>query len=316
MTLNPPETTAIAARLTQRSDDTEAKISVRIAAYHHHLGAILSHYSNVLVNVDGTNHKADIFAEIQAHLDRFRKFEVVFVLGGPGCGKGTQCARIQEHFGYRHLSAGDLLRAEVSREGALSNTLKAYIKEGQIVPSEVTCALILETMKREYAKTRQTKFLVDGFPRNEENMRGWFATVGDSTYVTHVLCFECPEEVMQERLLKRGETSGRDDDNIQTILKRFDTFKTQTMLVVLALERAGLVRRISAVPPPEVVFTTVQQLFMGYRLIPSYDRTLAMIKPDAVAAGSRALSAPVLSHYSFGLQIRLLTSNHRVPFCT
>lgn len=87
---------------------------------------------------------------------------VIFVLGGPGSGKGTQCAKLVKDYGFTHLSAGDLLRAEQAREGSKYGQLIAdYIKAGDIVPQEVTLALLEQAMRESESK----KFLIDGFPR-------------------------------------------------------------------------------------------------------------------------------------------------------
>ena len=68
---------------------------------------------------------------------------VIFVLGGPGAGKGTQCTRIVKNFGYVHLSAGDLLRAERQRPGSkVGEQIEDHIRKGTIVPVEITCTLI------------------------------------------------------------------------------------------------------------------------------------------------------------------------------
>ena len=76
-------------------------------------------------------------------------YDVVFVLGGPGAGKGTQCARIVQHFGYVHLSAGELLRAEQARpESKVGQLIDHHIRNGTIVPVEVTCGLLEQEMKR------------------------------------------------------------------------------------------------------------------------------------------------------------------------
>ncbi len=83
------------------------------------------------------------------------------MLGGPGSGKGTNCARIVEHFGYVHLSAGDLLRAERASGSKLADMINTYIAEGKIVPADVTVRLLREAME----KSGSNKFLVDGFPR-------------------------------------------------------------------------------------------------------------------------------------------------------
>lgn len=78
------------------------------------------------------------------------KPKIVFVLGAPGAGKGTQCAKIVENFGYVHLSAGDLLRAERQRPGSeVGEMIENYIKEGKIIPVAITCSLIEKAMNEE-----------------------------------------------------------------------------------------------------------------------------------------------------------------------
>ena len=88
---------------------------------------------------------------------------VVFVLGGPGVGKGTQCALLVKDYGFKHLSAGDLLRAEQNRPGSeLAELIKKHIKEGVIVPMEITIQLLENAMKDVIDKEGKHKFLIDG----------------------------------------------------------------------------------------------------------------------------------------------------------
>jgi hypothetical protein len=94
---------------------------------------------------------------------------VIFVLGGPGSGKGTNCARIVDAFGYVHLSAGDLLRAERKSGSDLGEMIEKHIREGSIVPAEVTVRLLRQAMEQ----SGESKFLIDGFPRNAENLEIW-----------------------------------------------------------------------------------------------------------------------------------------------
>ena len=86
---------------------------------------------------------------------------VIFVLGGPGAGKGTQCAKLVRDYGFTHLSAGDLLRAEQDREGSeFGDMIKEYIKDGKIVPMEVTVQLLENAiMDKDEGRGR---FLIDG----------------------------------------------------------------------------------------------------------------------------------------------------------
>ncbi|CAM9277365.1 unnamed protein product, partial [Phaeothamnion confervicola] len=206
---------------------------------------------------------------------------VVFVLGGPGSGKGTQCANIVRDFGYTHLSAGDLLRAEQASGSEVAAMIQTYIKEGQIVPVEVTVGLVKKAME----ESGNNRFLIDGFPRSQDNLEGWFRVMGDEVEVSFVLFFDCSEATMTERLMSRGLTSGRADDNMESIKKRFVTFRDQSVPVVQSFARLGKVRTVSSAPPPDVVFSRVARIFRGMALLPGTERTLAMIKPDAVAAG-------------------------------
>uniref|UniRef100_A0A3Q0T397 Cytidine/uridine monophosphate kinase 1 n=1 Tax=Amphilophus citrinellus TaxID=61819 RepID=A0A3Q0T397_AMPCI len=128
------------------------------------------------------------------------KPQVVFVLGGPGAGKGTQCSKIVESYKYTHLSAGDLLREERNREGSEFGQLIAnYIKEGKIVPVEITINLLrkVQTMQKDEKKFR---FLIDGFPRNEDNLQGWNRVMDGKADVKFVLFFDCSNEVRHGNL--------------------------------------------------------------------------------------------------------------------
>ena len=88
---------------------------------------------------------------------------VVFVLGGPGVGKGTQCALLVKDYGFKHLSAGDLLRAEQNRPGSeLAELIKKHIKDGVIVPMEITVQLLENAMRDTMDKEDKHKFLIDG----------------------------------------------------------------------------------------------------------------------------------------------------------
>lgn len=143
-------------------------------------------------------------------------FRVVFVLGGPGAGKGTQCELLSKNHGWAHLSAGDLLRAERTKEGGspLADIINANISAGKIVPSEITTQLIKNAMVELRTNKGQIKFLIDGFPRSEGNVDAWKEVVGDEAVLECVLFFECPYDILTSRLLERGKTSGRSDDSL------------------------------------------------------------------------------------------------------
>lgn len=182
------------------------------------------------------------------------KIDVIFVLGGPGAGKGTQCAKLVKEKGFVHLSAGDLLRAEQARKGSKYGELIAsYIKEGNIVPQEVTIALLKQAIGEAYAQG-SNKFLVDGFPRKMDQAITFEEEVAESAFT---LFFECPESVMLDRLLERGKTSGRADDNIESIKKRFKTFIDTSMPVVDYFDKQNKVVKVICDHPVDVVYNQV-----------------------------------------------------------
>ncbi|RHZ81811.1 hypothetical protein Glove_117g573 [Diversispora epigaea] len=180
---------------------------------------------------------------------------VVFVLGGPGSGKGTQCAKLVQDFGFVHLSAGDLLREEQERKGSeFGELIRNYIKEGKIVPMEITIALLEKAM----IENDSNRFLIDGFPRALDQALQFEKEVVEST---SILFFDCPEEVMLQRLLKRGETSGRIDDNIESIKKRFVTFKSTSYPVVEHYRTLNKVHTIPCADDVNVVYSKVKPIF-------------------------------------------------------
>ncbi|XP_031482089.1 UMP-CMP kinase-like isoform X1 [Nymphaea colorata] len=191
----------------------------------------------------------DAFSEKELH--------IAFVLGGPGSGKGTQCAKIVEAFGFTHLSAGELLRREIYSNSKKGEMIRDTIKEGKIVPSDVTVSLI----KREIQASENDKFLIDGFPRSEDNRVAFEHIIGAEPEL--VLFLECPEEEMIRRVLNRNQ--GRIDDNIETIEKRLKVFNKLNFPVINYYDAKGKLRKISAVGTIEEVFEKIKPQFSAYK---------------------------------------------------
>ncbi|OAA33783.1 uridylate kinase [Moelleriella libera RCEF 2490] len=205
---------------------------------------------------------------------------VIFVLGGPGAGKGTQCANLVREYGFTHLSAGDLLRAEQDRPGSqFGDLIRDHIKNGLIVPMEVTIKLLENAMRESLDNNKKQqqsnneknspvattsagagsagggRFLIDGFPRKLDQAHKFEESVCAARMV---LFFDCPEAVMEERLLERGKTSGRADDNADSIRKRFRTFVDTSMPVVEYYAAQAKVVKIDATPAPDHVFAATR----------------------------------------------------------
>ena len=176
---------------------------------------------------------------------------VMFVLGGPGAGKGTQCAKLAEKYGMLHLSAGDLLRAERDSGSANGELINKILIEGGIVPVQIT----LDLLKEKIMSTQCSRFLIDGFPRNFDNLNGWLESSMDTVCdVEGCIFFDCPESELEKRLLDRGKTSGRNDDNLDSARKRFRTYQESTMPIVEYYRDKGMLLDIGGDQSVENVF--------------------------------------------------------------
>ncbi|KAG5683112.1 hypothetical protein PVAND_012414 [Polypedilum vanderplanki] len=191
------------------------------------------------------------------------KPKIIFVLGAPGAGKGTQCEKIVNSFGFKHLSAGDLLREERAREGSqFGQLIEDYITNGKIVPVEITCSLLENAMIKSKKETGVNKFLIDGFPRNEDNLQGWERQMAEKVDFLFVLFLDCSEEKCVERCLKRGQAgSGRTDDNLESLKKRFNTYLNDTMPIIDHYRSMNKVRKIDTSPSANEVFAEVELAF-------------------------------------------------------
>ena len=121
--------------------------------------------------------------------------DVHFVLGGPGSGKGTMCELLARDFDYQHISAGELLRNELKKSGPLASVIQDCIQNGQIVDGRITCSLIQAHMK---SIGTNKSYLIDGFPRNYNNVNSWYEVLGHMTDLQGVLYLTTSEEVMMQ----------------------------------------------------------------------------------------------------------------------
>jgi len=181
---------------------------------------------------------------------REAKLPVIWVLGGPGSGKGTQCDKIVEKYGYTHLSSGDLLRDELKSGSDRAKILGEIMTKGELVPLFVVLDLLAEAM---IAKLSGSKgYLIDGYPREVAQGQEFEKEI---LPCSQILYFDVSDETMTARLLNRGKTSGRADDNEETIKKRLDTFHKHSKPVVEAY--ASKCKTIPAERDPKDIFADV-----------------------------------------------------------
>lgn len=183
------------------------------------------------------------------------KVPIFFIVGGPGSGKGTQCEKIVAKYGFKHLSSGDLLRADVESGSSRGGQLKAMMEAGQLVPLTIVLDLIKEAMVKAVQDKSCNGFLIDGYPREVQQGIDFENEIQPSTLVIY---FDVTDEkTLIERLLKRSQTSGRADDNMETISKRLQTFKAATAPVVDHYKNSGKLARIEANGTVDAIFIEV-----------------------------------------------------------
>lgn len=194
-------------------------------------------------SISSTSTKISEFAGLQyvntCELSDKKQHRVIFILGGPGAGKGTQSERIVNTYKCIHLSVGELLRQERERgeSSPHAELIESCLVAGKIVPVEISLNLLRNAMDEASAGGYGAPiFLVDGFPRNFDNLEGWTREMPEYAAVIGSLVYDCPIDVLEKRIMARAETSGRSDDNLESARKRFQTFQGQTMPVVYALE--------------------------------------------------------------------------------
>uniref|UniRef100_A0A8C5MV43 Adenylate kinase isoenzyme 1 n=1 Tax=Leptobrachium leishanense TaxID=445787 RepID=A0A8C5MV43_9ANUR len=191
-------------------------------------------------------------AKSKADREKLKNSKIIFVVGGPGSGKGTQCDRIVKQYGYTHLSTGDLLRAEVSSGSDRGKTLSAIMERGELVPLDTVLDMLRDAMVAKAAVSKG--FLIDGYPREVKQGEEFEKKIGAPSLLLYV---DAGSDTMVKRLVKRGETSGRADDNEETIKKRLETYYKATEPVIALYEGRGIVRKINAEGSVDDVFKQV-----------------------------------------------------------
>lgn len=162
----------------------------------------------------------------------------IVLFGPPGAGKGTQSERVIKKYGLKHLSTGDIFRANIKGETELGKLAKSYIDKGQLVPDEVT----IKMLKSEFKKVENPKgFIFDGFPRtNAQAVALDEFLTEEGTEIKGMLALNVEELELRERLRKRAEVSGRTDDaNPEVIQNRINIYIAETMPVKEYYQKQG-----------------------------------------------------------------------------
>ena len=167
----------------------------------------------------------------------------IVLFGPPGAGKGTQAKLICEKYFLNHLSTGDLLRKESSKETSLGVQIKNTINDGKLVSNETTIQLIKQFIDEN--KNNKKGFLFDGFPRNKKQAELLdHLMVSINEKILCVILLNVNEDVLKERIMNRSTTEGRSDDNLETLSKRLHTYSSETEPLIEYYSSQNLVRKV------------------------------------------------------------------------
>lgn len=176
----------------------------------------------------------------------------VVIFGAPGSGKGTQGAFIAEKYGLEHLSTGDLLRAELQSQSELSKLIDSFISQGNLVPDELIISMLAKVLD---TKKSEKGYIFDGFPRTTAQAAALKVMLAERDMkVSIVLDLAVTEEELISRLLNRGKTSGRSDDNFETIQKRIQVYYSQTAPVKDFYVKEGVAADIEGLGTMDEIF--------------------------------------------------------------
>ena len=179
----------------------------------------------------------------------------LLLLAPPGAGKGTQGERLAEHFGARHLSTGEMLRAEVAAGTELGQAVADCLAAGDLVSDDLMTDLLRQPLIDAAAAGG---YILDGFPRTLSQAHQAFELARDLGITVHaVLALDAPDEVLRERLAGRGASSGRADDTEDVINHRLEVYAAQTRPLLNYYEGRGVLKRIDATPGPDEVFKAI-----------------------------------------------------------
>lgn len=184
----------------------------------------------------------------------------IIIFGPPGAGKGTQAARLQEIYGFRHLSTGDMLRAEVAGRSELGQKLKSIMDAGQLVSDDVMIELIGNRVSESDC---ENGFVLDGFPRTVPQAQALDDMLRHmARKIDHVLVLEVDENALVARIQKRAQETGgaRSDDNEEVVKKRMTEYRAKTAPVLPYFEEKGILRKIDGMMPIEEVSAKIETI--------------------------------------------------------
>ena len=154
----------------------------------------------------------------------------IVLFGAPGCGKGTQAARLKEKYGINHVSTGEIIRNEIKNETELGKQVSAAIQRGELAPDEVVINIIANYVSENKECAGN---IFDGFPRTTFQAERFDEILKENGLKVDMMIYmDVPEQELVDRILLRGKDSGRADDQSEEIIRnRIDVYNAQTAIV-------------------------------------------------------------------------------------
>ena len=186
----------------------------------------------------------------------------IVLFGPPGAGKGTQSALLVDHFGFVHLSTGDIFRSNIKGETELGKLAKSYLDQGKLVPDDVTISMLEDSVN---AHPEAKGFIFDGFPRTTAQAEALDTFLeGKGLSIQGMLALEVPEAELKVRLAKRAETSGRvDDADPAVIQKRIAVYNAETAPVAEHYRGQGKYQGVEGLGSIEDIFVRLRTAIDG-----------------------------------------------------
>ena len=173
------------------------------------------------------------------------------LLGPPGAGKGTQAARLAERFGVPAISTGDIFRANIKGGTPLGRTVQEYTSRGALVPDSVTNDMVRDRLAQDDAAEG---VLLDGYPRNVAQVAELDAILADAGLSLDLAVeITADADIVAERLLKRAEIEGRDDDTEDVIRHRLDVYAAETAPIARVYAERGLLVQVDGIGDVDAV---------------------------------------------------------------
>ncbi|RDC64098.1 adenylate kinase [Adhaeribacter pallidiroseus] len=187
----------------------------------------------------------------------------IVLFGPPGAGKGTQSQKLIDTYSLIHLSTGDLLRSEIAAGTELGLRAKTLMDQGILVPDEVVIGMIDTKLKE---NRNAAGFIFDGFPRTVKQAESLDSLLDqNNTAISGMIALEVNEEELTKRLLLRGQTSGRpDDQNEELVRKRVQEYNTKTAPVAGYYANQGKYHAINGIGEIEEIFTEICEIIDSY----------------------------------------------------